>query len=176
MNYQDIPQFTIKLNYRICAPLDYLEDMLERYKKNQEDIGYKFELIPDFQRGHVWTEKQQIAFVEYIFRGGDSGREIYFNHGHWTSDYKDDMVLVDGLQRITACLRFLRNEIPIFGCKRNEIEGKIGMSIYLYFNVNNLKTRTQVLTWYLEMNSGGTVHTEDDLNKVKKLLEIEKFK
>ena len=41
----------------------------------------------------------------------------------------------------------------------------------LLFNVNNLKTKKEVLKWYLEMNTGGTVHTKDELNKVKGMLE-----
>jgi hypothetical protein len=30
-----------------------------------------------------------------------------------------------------------------------------------------------VLKWYLEFNSGGTVHTEAELNKVRKMIEEE---
>jgi len=37
--------------------------------------------------------------------------------------------------------------------------------------VNNLKTRKEVLQWYIEFNSGGTVHTDAEIQRVKKLLE-----
>lgn len=74
------------------------------------------QLNPDFQRGHVWIENQQIKYIEYILRGGKTARVIY---------------------------------------------------------LNNLKTRKEVLQWYLEFNSYGTIHTEEEINKVKKLLEME---
>ena len=32
------------------------------------------QLNPDFQRGHVWTEDQQVKFLEFILRGGKTGR------------------------------------------------------------------------------------------------------
>ena len=31
-------------------------------------MGLQFN--PDFQRGHVWTEGQQIAFMEFLLKGG----------------------------------------------------------------------------------------------------------
>lgn len=39
------------------------------------------------------------------------------------------------------------------------------------FIINDLQTEEEVLNWYLEMNSGGTVHTKEELDKVKHLLE-----
>jgi hypothetical protein len=38
-------------------------------------------------------------------------------------------------------------------------------------NINDLKTKKEVLIWYLEMNSDGTPHTEQELNKVKNMIE-----
>jgi len=40
-------------------------------------------------------------------------------------------------------------------------------------NINDLPTRKDVLQWYLQMNTGGTVHTEEEINRVKMLLEKE---
>ena len=35
----------------------------------------------------------------------------------------------------------------------------------------SVKTREEVLSWYLDLNSGGTVHTEEELTKVRGLIE-----
>lgn len=43
-------------------------------------------------------------------------------------------------------------------------------------NVNNLKTREEVLQWYIDFNAGGTVHSKEEIDRVKKLLEEEKGK
>lgn len=81
------------------------------------------------------------------------------------------MYCVDGLQRLTAMRRFLKNEIPIFGTYCNEFEDSNALySFSLKFNVNCLQTRKDMLQWYIDMNSGGTVHSEEEINRVKKLL------
>ena len=44
------------------------------------------------------------------------------------------------------------------------------MSYTIKFNVNNLQTREELLTWYLEMNTGGTPHSDEEIERVKGLL------
>ena len=61
----------------------------------------------------------------------------------------NDYVCVDGLQRITAMIRL---------------------------HVNDLKTYPEVLQWYIEMNAGGTPHTNEEIARVQQLLDIEKKK
>jgi uncharacterized protein with ParB-like and HNH nuclease domain len=139
-------------------------------KAQQKELN--LQLNPDFQRGHVWTEEQQIKYIEYLLRGGKSARVIYFNQPGWMHDWKGDFVCVDGLQRITAVIKFMNNEIPAFGYYYKDFEDK-PHNIDLLFNVNNLKTRKEVLQWYIEFNSAGTVHTDEEINRVKKLLEAE---
>ena len=175
MNFNEIPQFTNVGGYEINVPLNFLD---KRIKEWEEDELSKLQINPDFQRGHVWNEKQQINFVEYFLRGGASGRVLYFNSPSWMGCMEkleyDEFVLVDGLQRLTALLKFLRNEIKVFGLYCSEFEGKLQTTranMNLRINVNNLKTKNDVLTWYIEMNSGGTPHTEDEINRVKELLE-----
>jgi uncharacterized protein with ParB-like and HNH nuclease domain len=174
MKFTDIPQLTKEGSYQINVLFNMIKGTLKQYKDGQEKSGYKFEMCPDFQRGHVWTEQQQVAFLEFLFRGGKSGLVIYFNHPGWQGNYKGDMVVVDGLQRLTAVLRFLNNEIKVFGHYYDEYEDKNMMNrINLIFNVNNLKSKAEVLKWYLEMNGSGTPHTEEELNRVRGLLEQE---
>jgi hypothetical protein len=37
--------------------------------------------------------------------------------------------------------------------------------------INDLPTKKQVLEWYLQMNKGNVAHTDEELNKVKMMLE-----
>jgi len=39
--------------------------------------------------------------------------------------------------------------------------------------MNDLKTRAEVLQWYIEFNAGGTPHTEAEINRVRELLKKE---
>jgi len=131
------------------------------------------QLNPDFQRGHVWAEDQQISYIEFLLKGGKSARIIYFNHPNWMGNWQGDFVCVDGLQRLTAVMRFFNNEIKVFDTYYKDFEDKLHSDIDLIFNVNNLKTKKEVLQWYLEMNSGGTIHTEEEISRVKELLKKE---
>ena len=172
MKFKDIPQMK-RSYYTVNIPISSLKETLARHKESQEKFGYKFELNPEFQRGHVWTQQQQIDYVEWILRDGSSGRDIYFNHPKWMSDYKADMVCVDGLQRLTALLAFLDGEIPAFGHYVHEYEDR--MPWYdLIFHIGAFSEK-EAVEWYLEMNFKGTPHTDAELNRVRKLLE-EKYK
>ena len=172
MKFADIPQLTYG-TYEVDIHARYLKKALESYK---EDYG--LELNPDFQRGNVWTEEQQIAFVEFFLRGGKSARTIYFNIGEWSNEKDTDiphMVCVDGLQRLTSMLKFLNNEIPAFGAYFNEFEDRIANENTFKFNINNLAYKKDVLKWYLEMNTGGTVHSDAEIQRVTEMMkELEK--
>ena len=171
MKFSDITQFTNPGNYQIDISLKYLPKTIREY---EEDYG--LELNPDFQRGNVWTREQQIAYLEFFFRGGKSGRTVFFNQPDisYATDIPN-MVCVDGLQRLTALLGFMNNEIPIFGGHyyRNFEDGLRQTEHTIKVCINNLQWRKDVLRWYLEMNSGGTVHSKEELERVAELYEAE---
>ncbi len=169
--FQDIPQMTRAGNWE-C---DFTFPELVKYIENEiAEQGLQME--PDFQRGHVWTEEQQIAFIEFFLRGGKTGRVIYLNNPSWNftnkKDY-NDYVCVDGLQRYTAIKRFINNEIPAFGTYYKNYEDSIRATKTMRLNVNDLQSRKEVLQWYIEFNAGGTPHSESEINRVKALLEEE---
>lgn len=85
-------------------------------------------------------------------------------------EYKD-YVCVDGLQRITAAQKFIHNEIKVFGSYYKEFEDSLRLlPNMMTLNVNNLKTRKEVLQWYIDMNSGGTPHDDNEIEKVKRMI------
>ena len=171
MKFKDIPQFTSDGNYIVNVSWRFLEEQLNHYKKN-----FNLQLDPDFQRPHVWTLEKQERYVEFILRGGRSSRDIYFNQPNWMHWKKDvnlknsPLVLVDGKQRLNAVRLFLNNEIKAFGCYYKEFEDSLNIIVDFIFHVNSFSTRKEVLQWYLDLNSGGVVHTEEELNYVRKLL------
>ena len=172
--FRDIPQLTSSGHYCVNVSWDYLESHLA---SESESGMAPLDLDPDFQRGHVWTPDQQIAYVEYILRGGQSGRDLYFNCPGWQADYRGPYVIVDGKQRLNAVRQFLADKIPAFGHLFSEYTDKLRMTGPAFnWHVNNLKTRKQVLTWYLEMNTGGTPHSDAEIQKVRDLLAVEKLK
>lgn len=171
MKYSDLPQFTKVGNYQVNISWNHLEDSLNHWQ-HEKIAGV--DLSPDFQRGHVWTRDQQISYVEYKISGGPGADIIYFNCVGWMGDYRGPFVLVDGLQRLTAALAFLHDEIPVYGYYLHDFEQPLNyLRTEFLFNVNNLKTRKEVLTWYIQMNSGGTPHSIEEIERVKELLKGE---
>jgi len=176
MKFKDIPQFIDTGAWECNYSFDRLVTTIEKWC-NGEDTDVPLEMNPDFQRGHVWTPNQQIAFIESVLRGGaKSARVIYLNNPNWMrhSDrrYKD-FVCVDGLQRYTAIKRFVCNEIKAFGYYYKEYEDRLRGKHDMKINVNDLPTKKDVLQWYIEHNAGGTIHSDEEIDKVKALLDGE---
>lgn len=173
-SFSDIPRLIDRGSYSVHVGLSFLERHLQAWA---EEFPGGLDLNPDFQRGHVWTEAQQIAFVEYALRGGleASSNVLLFNCSDWNEGCKAPIVIVDGLQRLTALLRFLNDEIPAFGRLKSEYKGSISVTgARVEVHVNSLKTRSEVLQWYLELNSGGIAHSSDEIERVRHLLEVER--
>lgn len=172
--FRDIPQFADIGHYAVDYPIDRLISFLE-----DEIRDYGLQLNPEFQRGHVWTRKQQIAYVEFLLRGGRTGRDLYFNNPSWHRSVApglyNDYVCVDGLQRITAISRFIHNELPVFGSKYKEFTDSMRMTQdTIRIHINDLQTYEEVLAWYIEMNAGGTPHKKSEIQRVQTLLDAEK--
>jgi len=167
MNYQDIKQMT-HANYQIDANWEWIEDWIGSHK------SMEVELEPDFQRAHVWTKEQQTRYIEFIIRGGRSGKDILWNCPGWMKTFDGPMVLVDGLQRLTAVREFLNGNVEVFGGHTYDaIEGHLPFNCTFKFYVNDLTERKDVLKWYLDVNEGGTDHTNEEILKVYKLLDEE---
>ena len=166
--YDLIPPFTKVAGYHANIQWRYFyEHWLP------DNIAEGLQIDPDFQRVHCWTEEKQIRYVEYILRGGMTGRNIYFNHPGWMKSFKGEFVLVDGKQRVEAVRRFIENEISVFGWKYENFKEKHKiMPLICDFDVwiNDLPTRKDVLQWYLDINDGGVVHTTEEIEKVRKML------
>jgi len=172
MKYFDIPKMTKAPSYHCNVDLQDLKFWLERQK---EDFGDKFKDNPDFQRAHVWDETRQRKYIEYILRKGQSGLDFYWNcHSYRNGDLKDDLVLVDGKQRLTAILKFINNELAIFdGHYARDFDRLRMADVNFSIWVNDLRTRKEVLQWYIDMNAGGIAHTDEEIAKVQRLLENE---
>jgi hypothetical protein len=167
MKFKELPRFTRAAKYRVNISWRYITEWVE---KQIDDL--KLDLNPDFQRGYVWSDIQKTNYVEYALRGGISGHDLYFNCAGWMHDFRGPFVLVDGKQRLSAVLGFLNNQVTVFGGHLyKDFEDKLGsLEPGFNVNINDLSTRKEVLQWYIDLNSGGTVHTDEELKKVRKLI------
>jgi len=175
MNIADIPSLTY-VGQGLCLSWDAIDDTLTRWKKS-----YGIDLDPEFQRGHVWDMDTKIKFIEFMLKGGQVqplrfnspvfGGENHAKH----SDLPETVVLVDGKQRLTTILDFMANKIPVFGGTHLSDFDKPNLLLMrtdITYNVNKLQTKKELYQWYLEMNEGQVAHSKDELQKVRKLLEL----
>lgn len=166
--FRDIPRF-YRANYAIDVDWKYLEQQLANW---QRDFG--LDLEPDFQRAHVWDDAKRTAYVEYRLREGQYARDVYFNCTGWDSSATPEpMVIVDGKQRLEAVRRFVRDELPAFGLLCSQYEDRLRGCYDLRFHVADFATRAELLRFYLDVNAGGVVHTQDELDKVRRMLAAE---
>lgn len=140
------------------------------------------DLSPPFQRGHVWTDAQRSAWVEYVLQGGETGLSIVFVTDDWVSGEEARfLVILDGLQRLETVRRFMRGDVRIFpdairpnGYAVNEIGGVVRpYRLTLKVRVVEVACMADAIQTYLGFNGGGTPHTREELDRVRRLLEDE---
>lgn len=166
-------------NYTVSVDLHNVKRELERQAEQAELDGGVFNLNPDFQRGHVWSREKQIGYVENLLRG-TAPLEIKFNCAKFhdfsaeaTGMHGYDMVCVDGLQRLTAVVDFMDGKFKIFGGRYDEASLlKTAFSPrrkHLLFQIYDVKDYGDLIQFYLDLNTGGVVHEESELDRVRKL-------
>lgn len=173
MDKPSLKKYRFEIEDRFASTYDIpLHNFLDTIEKHLAEDNLN--LDPDFQRGRVWTQEQQISFCEFVLKGGKTN-PILFNHPGWMKCFRGEMVVVDGLQRITALTSMLKNKLPVFGYLLEEFDdtSKFNRSISVQFKIHSLQTRPDVLRWYLQVNSTGTPHSTSEIDRVRRLLEAE---
>lgn len=190
-----IEEITKKINpitnclYKEESGLLYLPSFLKNFA---EGASKGLNLTPDYQRGHVWTSEQQLKFIQNLLKGvlNESLLTFSFNHpGQLKALYNkkiihsqdkknilpDEIQCLDGVQRLTALLKFIDGEIYPFGYSYAELKGYLRLQrIRLQFQVYSFQTKAEILQFYLDINSGGVVHSQEELKRVEELLSLEK--
>lgn len=169
--WESIPQFP-RAHYEITAM--WRKD-LERHIAHQ--IGYGLDLEPDFQRAHVWTDAQRVAYLEYALMGGEVGKVLTFVCQDWDLCPVPGYAILDGKQRLESVRRFLRGEIRVFpdadqpdGYTYQDIDRIRDATCFFYWRVVVCPTRADVLRLYLNINAGGTPHGPEELDRVRAML------
>jgi hypothetical protein len=165
--------------YTVDWHIGNLERSLASVESDIVNSNGKFELEPDFQRGHVWTRSQQIAYVEAVVRKTAPTR-LLFNCPGWSSSNRakgdipeNTFQCVDGLQRLTALRKFLAGEFTIFnGQTIASLKGSpFDLSKYcLQMAVYEFDSRAELLRFYIDLNQGGTVHANEEIERIRDLL------
>ncbi|MDB4278250.1 DUF262 domain-containing protein [Deltaproteobacteria bacterium] len=150
------------------------------YKRMKGEVdGFGLNLDPDYQREHVWTDEQAEAFIGHVIEGGEVPPIII--NARWREDVVDEVL--DGKQRITATVRWFDGEIKAeltdgrrlaFADLDAEAQRYMSAMTGPRYDINYVNlSRADVLRLYLRLNRGGTVHTDNEINRVRELLAAE---
>lgn len=153
--FRDIPKITMA-HSQVNIFWKDLKNQLDRYVEE-----FWLDMNPEYQRGYVWTQEQKIKYIEYALKWGKTWKEIFLNCPGWNGGAFWKMELVDGKQRISAVLDFLDNKITAFWHYFNEYRDKTNCDFLFY--INDLSNPLDIVQWYIDMNTGWSIHTEKDL-------------
>lgn len=168
--------------YEIDVPLHRLQAWADDHHRDLESVGGGIQLNPDYQRGHVWTEAQRIAYCESFLRRA-APANLLFNcpsfatGGPRKGDLNPNLMqCVDGLQRFTALSDFAAGKFAVFGkLKASDLDNS-SFDIRRYrahVVVYGFANRADVLRLYIDLNSGGSVHSDSEIARVRQLLQQE---
>lgn len=140
---------------------------------------YGVNMNPDYQRGLVWTYEQKSAYVGYILNGGTT-LPIIINAIDWGTQYSE---MVDGKQRVTALCDWLDgiieaslydgSTVSYAELKQDTLSYRmLGLGVNIVVGFVRM-SRREVLEYYLRLNSGGTAHSKDEIDRVRTMLKNE---
>ena len=151
---------------------------MQSLRRRVEDPADYLCLTPDYQRGRAWTDDQCARFLGFLAEGGQAPTVFV---QRWPAHTTQPDEVVDGLQRLTAILRFLRGEVPLETTEgaqvflrefaegdQRRLIGFSGPTIVVQYVL--CPTRADVLRLYLRLNRGGTPHTDAEIERVRALL------
>lgn len=151
-------------------------DINEWLEREAQNVEHGVDLCPDFQRGHVWNEERQIKFIENVFRKivDDGGLTFRFNCPTWREDKDGDLidqiVCIDGLQRLTSIKRFTNNEFSVCGYFFKDLPRRIKIrELNVFIQMYDFQNRKELLQFYLDVNFGGIPHTHAEFERVTAL-------
>jgi len=138
-------------------------------------------LNPTYQRAACWTDIQARRFMGHFLAAGPVPAIFVQRYRdsknaptgvNWL-DLSNEVV--DGQQRLRAMLRWLADEIPaemdngdlLWYRDLNKTERRTLPSVHVSFVDMPIKER---LRFYIRLNRGGTVHTEEEIQRVRDLL------
>lgn len=144
-------------------------------------LGYEYDdvyIIPEYQRELVWTLEQKQALIQSILYGNPIGDFLFKirygldEHGR-RNTLQVNYSIIDGQQRLNAIREYFTNQF--------EVDGKLFKDLkywdaryFINYEVKVIGLQDislkQELEIYLNRNCGGTLHTFEEIQKAKEIL------
>ena len=163
--------------YCITVPVSSVKRTLDGWGENGST---NVNINPDFQRGRVWSLNKQIAYMENLIRGYAPNKilfncpEFLYSCGNDCDLNPNEIVCIDGLQRISSALDFMGGKFKLFNGKLSYSDLNCShfstKRIHFEFQMYEIAKRAELLQFYLSLNTGGVVHSKSEIQRVRDLL------
>ena len=126
---------------------------------------------PEFQRGYVWTEQDEVNLIDSVFNDRDIGKFIFLKY-NWP---RTDVDVLDGKQRLNALVRFTTSAFPYKGLYWHQLSRLDRQQFadhhiqYAEIDASNF-TEADKIRLFLNVNVAGVPQSEDHLLILKKRL------
>ena len=102
-------------------PLD--EVLIRQESRTVHDVlrrieNHRYVMDPEFQRGFIWEDGKQSRLIESVMM------RIPLPVFYLAEDKQGRMIVIDGLQRLSTFVRFLKGELALRLPKRTDLDGK----------------------------------------------------
>lgn len=144
---------------------------------------YGFDLDPEYQRGHVWTEEQKVDLIDSIFKNVDIGKFTIIRRP-WGDDPNKPKTqllyeVLDGKQRITAMLDFYLGRLKYKGMYIHEMH-PYDRNHFKNYRISYAETapltKEQKYRYFLKLNTTGTPVDPEHIKKVYSMWQKERKK
>lgn len=141
------------------AILNYEEFDISESRGLRSVMGF---LLPEWQRGIVWTEDQNVRLIESIWLGIPIG-SYTFNRAYGT---KYDNLLIDGQQRMNAIQKYLDGKLSVFGYTWDEVsvldKRRFRNRSHFHCYITETTDEEYLKNYYNLMNFSGTPHNQSE--------------
>lgn len=131
----------------LTCPWEYLHDgFFYPFRTAEQELTMHQDL--------VWSEEQQISYVEFALMNDTSeGKILTFNCADFFSMGKKPMLLIDGKQRMHAVWKFINNNLSVFGGHSfSTFDDRLPHHAMFYLNIRNYGIEADILNLYYNLN------------------------
>lgn len=125
----------------------------------------------DYQRDHVWTLDDKVALIDSIFNNIDIGKFVFAQRSMGVDGKLYE--IIDGKQRLTAICEFIEGRFQYKGMCYADLSNKDKhhiLSHQISYGYLENPTKRAVYETFIKLNTTGRPMKNEDINKVKKLL------
>ena len=116
-----------------------------------------------YQRGYVWTEKEQKAFIENLIMGLPVGEVSVVLDTTYTGDVKY-IEVVDGKQRLLTLKKYFNDEFQVYNMKYSDlniVDKRFLSNMVLPYTDLSAQTEQEKVEYFYRINFSGVPQSEE---------------